>query len=819
MTSIETLPATRITTRVDAETLELAPMRPDWRTHHPPRLVATDWPATCGDRAQVERIVAAATAELPTTRVVREARRWGVPLLLDWLAEQPGDSWQQRWAVSGADPAGGDWAQHPEQWLRRQGRYSENRLQLMSSSLLVLVGADVVRPSLAWLLTGGKKRKLIRNMVYGRDRAGFDRLRRLCEQDLAIRPDALGDILFRSAVIVAAKGGMLADINVGDVLEILDTEYEVRGRADSASATFRMLREAAVLDANTPTLQQIRSLGQRSPAQLVDRYPIACRPIRDLLIAYLAERQPAIDYATLVGLAYHLVRCFWCDLEQHHPGIDSLRLTREVAGGWKRRLRTKTTTVIRDDERIEVESERLGYLDTLATVRAFYLDVAEWGLDDPVRWGVWVAPCPISQEDLVWGKFVRRRKARMDSRTRERLSVLPVLVEAVDRWRRESRQMLNAGRQAQPGEQFSVGEKALTRIDRPGAGADNVWVHDPDTGKPRLLNLDEEHAFWAWAVIEVFRHTGVRVEELLELSHHSLIQYRLPSTGELVPLLQIAPSKTDTERLLVVGPDLADVLSAVICRVRGVDGTVPLVRARDSHELVWLPPSPLLFQRRTRAENRSFSWSFVATLLDKALAHTGLTDPAGEPLHFTAHDFRRMFITDSILNGLPPHIAQVIAGHRDIGTTMGYKAVYPDEAITAHLAFIARRRKLRPTDEYRQPTDEEWQQFLGHFERRKVSIGTCGRASGTPCIHEHACVRCSLLWPDPAQRARLVEIRDNLRARIAEAEREGWLGEVEGLQVSLAGAEDKLAQTDRRRAGTDRSTTADLGLPAFPTVD
>ena len=73
-----------------------------------------------------------------------------------------------------------------------------------------------------------------------------------------------------------------------------------------------------------------------------------------------------------------------------------------------------------------------------------------------------------------------------------------------------------------------------------------------------------------------------------------------------------------------------------------------------------------------------------------------------------------MFITDAVLNGLPPHIAQVIAGHRDIGVTMGYKAVYPDEAITAHLAFLARRRALRPTEEYRQPTDDEWQQFLGH---------------------------------------------------------------------------------------------------------
>ena len=53
-------------------------------------------------------------------------------------------------------------------------------------------------------------------------------------------------------------------------------------------------------------------------------------------------------------------------------------------------------------------------------------------------------------------------------------------------------------------------------------------------------------------------------------------------------------------------------------------------------------------------------------------------------------------------------------------------------------------------------------------------------------------------WPDPAQRHRIAEYRDNLIARIAEAEREGWLGEIEGLKISLAGASDKLAQIDRR---------------------
>ena len=104
-------------------------------------------------------------------------------------------------------------------------------------------------------------------------------------------------------------------------------------------------------------------------------------------------------------------------------------------------------------------------------------------------------------------------------------------------------------------------------------------------------------------------------------------------------------------------------------------------------------------------------------------------------------------MTDAIMSGLPPHIAQVICGHKSIDTTIGYKAVYPAEAIEAHRAFIARRRATRPSEQYRTPTDAEWEEFLGHFERRKVALGDCGRAYGTACVHEMACERCSLLPP------------------------------------------------------------------------
>ncbi|MEU2688619.1 integrase [Streptomyces hygroscopicus] len=135
-------------------------------------------------------------------------------------------------------------------------------------------------------------------------------------------------------------------------------------------------------------------------------------------------------------------------------------------------------------------------------------------------------------------------------------------------------------------------------------------------------------------------------------------------------------------------------------------------------------------------------------------------------------------------------------------------------ARATYRGFLDRRRADRPQVEYREPTEQEWQDFQQHFELRKVSLGTCGRPYGTPCKHEHACVRCPVLQLDPQQRPRLNEITRNLRERITEARANGWLGEVEGLQVSLNAAVAKLTRLNR--TSTDgRPQLVDLGTPLF----
>lgn len=54
-----------------------------------------------------------------------------------------------------------------------------------------------------------------------------------------------------------------------------------------------------------------------------------------------------------------------------------------------------------------------------------------------------------------------------------------------------------------------------------------------------------------------------------------------------------------------------------------------------------------------------------------------------------------------------------------------------------------------------------------------------------------------MLRVDARARPRLATIIANLRDRIAEARVNGWLGEIQGLQISLDAAAGKLAALDR----------------------
>ncbi|MEO5778252.1 MAG: hypothetical protein ABIQ22_00575 [Arthrobacter oryzae] len=375
---------------------------------------AAQWPATCQDRDVVFDSLTGPPFVLAGPGSQKQRRR-GVALLLDWLASYPGQTWQDRWLASGAETAGRHWRDIPTGWLHGRGRPSANAtLNALCAALPVAICADVLRPGIDWFVhavpRGGA---LARTMAQTRDVEGFARLRSACDEDVQLPTGAADHTRHRAAILVGAKGGGIAAITIGDVVALLDAEAHAHRRPmDHAVAFYRTLHRMGILGPDAPaTLQQVRSVGQLSCEELIDRYQIACRPMRNLLVDYLRERQPALDYSSLRSLAATLGNVFWKDLERHNPGIDNLRLPPDVAAGWKQRLRTRqATTPAAAGTTHAATVERVSYRQCLTPVRAFYLDLAQWALEDPARWAQWVAPCPVGAEEINQRKAARQRK-------------------------------------------------------------------------------------------------------------------------------------------------------------------------------------------------------------------------------------------------------------------------------------------------------------------------------------------------------------------------------------------------------------------------
>ena len=276
------------------------------------------WPATSQRRGHVLARLFAPPFTAGRDKL-QSSRRIGLTKLVHWLEEQPGRTWQDRWVASGADAAGNlAWRELAASWLRSTGWASGNPRTdfiALGRGVLPLICGDVIRPSLPWLLTPAIPKNLAAEMARSRDPAGFAVLAVLARTDPASA--ATKDLAARRvAAILAAKGGAISGITVGDCLELLDVL--AAGGGNTSPYFYQLLHALGTFPpAAPPTVRAFKTPGQLTVEQLVDRYPITCRPVRALIIDYLRERQPAVDHATLRSLSRSRARA---DLERPWPG-------------------------------------------------------------------------------------------------------------------------------------------------------------------------------------------------------------------------------------------------------------------------------------------------------------------------------------------------------------------------------------------------------------------------------------------------------------------------------------------------------------------
>ena len=458
------------------------PRNSQLRRQFPPRPAQERWPATAQGEDEVLRRLASPpfAAERKATQA---GRRRGTAKLLRWLSTFSGDTWQQRWGASKAeDHPGSSWVQLPLRWLEDNGMRASSDDNDLSSGLLMLVCADVIRPGLAWMLTR-THRYLAIVMAETRDPAGFAGLRELAEAGPASAMDDARYAATRVATLMACKGGLVSDITVGDCVELVDIQRRVHARGGQRKVDFYLrLRALGIFPAGAPATIRAFGLaqGQVSVEDLAGRYRLQCKPVRDLLVDYLKERQPALDYASLDSVSRTLAGLFWARIEALSPGIGTLQLPPEVARAWKEDMLTIRRSVTGPDGNTTVVTRpRINAKDELIRVRALYLDIAQWATEEPGRWAQWAVPSPVSDAEISLARERRRRKARMDQRTRERL---PVLARTAADQKNATARHLQAALATPPGEIIEDTGGTLRRAVAPKASGRHVWAEDTATG-------------------------------------------------------------------------------------------------------------------------------------------------------------------------------------------------------------------------------------------------------------------------------------------------------------------------------------------------
>ena len=726
-----------------------------------------------------------------------ERHRARMRRILRHLDQLPGETWQDRWTLfeSQAGPDTLSW-RITINGAATKNAENKNEIEALNAAMGPILAMDVFRPSHRWL--AGQRFAFLKALSRFRDPGNTAKIEQALI-DAKVSPVQANNGLLTLGRVQAHTGKSIRQLTAEDILE---HSTQLPGRLINLSrsglnAIWPVLHGLGWISHESQDMPSRRRVGQRTVEEMVD-YSGITGPCREPLIHYLQIRSAALDYSSLSGLARNLTGVFFADILKHHPDQSSFALTQQQAEAWKTRSRVNPDG-----------STRRNHHGIYYAVRAFYLDISQWALED-AYWAQWAAPSPITYaETRGYLKQRRATTATMQQRTRELAPVLPRMVEAAEQALRVAEAALTAALAAGAGNSIDVDGQEWEVFRR----SEDAPVRIRRNGEDRDLSFEEDNAFWTWALVETLRHTGARIEEVLELVHMSIQPYKLPATGETIPLLHFAPSKTDTERLMVASPELVHILYRVLSRVtQQQTGSVPLTQRWDPGEKVLSSPMPHLFVRRYGAGPlRVMSTATIAALLND-LAERANIKVGGARVRFTPHDFRRIFATEALASGLPPHIVQVLMGHASLATTQGYAAIYPQDIIRHHRTFIEKRRVTRPTEEYREPTAAEWDEFEAHFVQRKLSLGSCGRAYGTGCQHEHACLRCALLRPDPTQIDRLQDIIDNLRERIGEAKQHGWLGDVEGLRVTLNSAEMKLAQMYKLRS-QHQGGTVELGTP------
>jgi integrase len=346
----------------------------------------------------------------------------------------------------------------------------------------------------------------------------------------------------------------------------------------------------------------------------------------------------------------------------------------------------------------------------LALIRTFFTDISVWSLEEGSPFGTHVPPAPpLTFRDTQlpsMTKAYRRQEAALTRRIIDLEREMPkVRAVAFEEWQR-AKEAVKKG------------------------------------NATRKVCRSEAITFWDWAFLELLVQSGLRFEEAHNLTVFDILR-RSDSRGRTYFLLHVEPSKFDKARLIPIGDSLGKILSEIIIHVKRFYGrdSVPPIDHFDFNEQMPLPRAPYLLQGRTRPQMIGRS-TIRAGLKDLSIK-AGATRHDGNPLNISPHDCRRVFASEHLNSGTPPHVIQALLGHERLDTVMIYAKLYPGTLVEEYRRHIRGvYQAIHGPEVLRAPSEAEWQELERSCDLRDMGTHLCALPAGDHCPKGLVCLGC-----------------------------------------------------------------------------
>ncbi len=716
--------------------------------------------ATAFDRTAIEEFLHHWVHRLcaPDVREKRHAvthlLKQGVPHLCDHLDRLDGATLADKW--SGFE----------QFWIAQVKGRNATRRNLMTPVIQPAILLRLVAPSVP-LLLGYKPVNWIRALL------PVDAPLRGTIEDLSRTIDGLQNHIYSDqAKASALRLGvtMLLTKDLWDIRDIREPDLINVKRQACGSAGADALDAAlcaAGVFARTPLRGIARSKRPEPGAAIEDYVGLFRVPerFREVTLLYVQHYRIHVSsrYATLRAKIQQLAR-FWLFIDEAYPALLSSadirpEHTKAFIPYREAQARAAARRCITNDG-----DRRTTANHDLATIRSFFTDIACWSLEDgtPFRDHVPPAP-PLSFRDTQSPEVTRAYRMRAAAITRRVIDLereMPgIRAVASDVWR-----------------------QACMALDA--------------TPEVRAAARAESVAFWDWALLELLVQSGLRIEEACNLTAFDILRRR-DRNGRTYFLLHVAPSKFDRARLIPIGDALGRVLSEIIRHVKrfyGIDH-VPPVDNFDFYERKPLPRAPYLLQGRTRPHviGRTTIREMLAGISHRA----GARAHDGQPLLVHPHDCRRVFASEHLNNGTPPHVLQALLGHERLDTVMIYAKLYPGTLVDAYRRHVrGLYRSVHGDDALRAPTPDEWDALAKSCDLRDMGTHLCALPAGEHCLKGLICLGCGHAQPKKSAMPTFERMRVSHARQLERAETRGEpLGQLAARRQELYRIEGALRRT------------------------